>query len=185
MLSKAESILLWSSNLWILGWGMFGTLFAVFAERVGANVLSISWVYAVNLGVTGLGIIVVGKIADRYGHERLLVGGYALSVVATFGYLVVDSVMTLFVVQLGMSIATALMTPTWYALYDRHSGDGSRDGYVWGLFSGMGFIVQGIGLMLGGYLVTAYSWNTLFMVMGIVLTISTLYEARILRYRVQ
>ncbi|MBP9750196.1 MAG: MFS transporter [Candidatus Pacebacteria bacterium] len=185
MLSKAESILLWSSNLWMLGWGMLGPLFALFAQRVGGDVLETTWVYAVYLVVTGVGIFVVGKVTDCVGQEWPLVVGYALNTVATFSYLLVSTVIGLFVVQIVQGVALALMTPTWYALYDKHSGDGSHDGYVWGLFSGMAFIVQGIALMLGGYIVTAYSFDVLFVVMGTILAISTLWEARILQYRVQ
>lgn len=169
----------------MLGWGMFGPLFALFTERIGGDIFDVSWVYAVNLALTGAGIVGMGVLTDRFGHEWPLVVGYALSAIAAFGYIGVHSITSLFAVQLLMSIATVLSTPTWYALYDRYSGDGLRDGYVWGLFSGMAYIVQGMGLLLGGYIVTAYSWNMLFVVMGSVLTLSTLYQAKILRYRVQ
>ena len=90
MLSKAERVMLWSSNIWLFGWGMLGPLYAVFAEQVGGTVLELSWVFAMFLVVTGVGVLVVGKVADRVGHERLLVGGYALSALATYGYLFVD-----------------------------------------------------------------------------------------------
>ncbi len=185
MLSKAESILFWSSNLWLLGWGMLGPLYAVFAERVGGDIMQISWAYAAYLVSTGVGIFIVGRISDRYGYEWLLVMGYALNTVATFGYLLVSDMYGLFAVQVLLGVALALTDPTWYALYDKHSGDDSHNGYVWGLMKGMGYVVQGVALMIGGYIVTRYSFDALFVVMGTVLLLSTLYQARILRYRVQ
>jgi MFS family permease len=184
VLSKSEYILLWSANIWFVGWGMFGPLFAVFAGKIGADVFTISWVYAGFLALTGLGSMYVGRLADRVGHEWLLVLGYALSAVGAFGYVWVDSVFSLAVVQIVMAIATVLSTPTWFALYDLHSGDGSKDGRVWGLFSGLGYCMQAIGLMLGGYVVTQYSWDVLFVCMGLLLLLSTVYQAQILRYRV-
>ncbi len=177
--------MLWSSNIWMFGWGMLGPLYAVFAEQVGGTVLELSWVYAMFLVVTGVGVLVVGRIADRVGHERLLVGGYALSALATYGYLLVGSVYSLFVVQVLLGIAIALSEPTWYALYDRHSGDGSHDGYIWGLASGLGYILRGTAMLIGGYIVTLFSFDVLFLAMGSLLMISTFYQARILRYRLQ
>lgn len=185
MLSKAESILLWSSNLWVLGWGMLGPLYAVFAERVGGDIMHMTWAYAAYLVATGVGIFVVGKVTDSIGHEWPLVIGNGVTTVATFGYLLVSSVYGLFVVQILQGLALAMITPTWYALYDRHSGDDTHDGYIWGLSSGMSYVVQGVALMIGGYIVTRYSFDALFIVMGTVLLLSTLYQARILRYRVQ
>lgn len=186
MVSKVESILLWSSNLMGFGLGMFGPLYAVFALEVGGDVFEISWVYALYLVFMGIGIIVVGKIADKKrDYARLLIAGYALSAVAAFGYMAVDSMNSLLFVQILVGLSTALSTPTWYALYDKFSGDGDVDGFVWGLSSGLWFVFQGIAMVTGGWIVSQYSFNALFAVMGIVLVVSTLYQARILRYTLQ
>lgn len=184
-LSKPESILLWSANIWFIAWGMFAPLFAVFASSINADVLTISWIYSLFLGLTGLGIIGIGRLADRVGCEWLLIVGYAFSALGAFGYIFVDSVSSLVAVQVVMAVATILSTPTWYALYDIHSGDDSKDGFVWGLFSGAGYLMQALGLLVGGYIVTQYSWDTLFFIMGSLFVLSTLYQAKILRYKVQ
>lgn len=185
MLSKTESILLWSSNLWGLGLGMLGPLYAVFAQEIGGDILALTWVYAVYLVVMGIGVIVVGRVGDRVGHERLLVLGRLLGTVATFGYLLVGSVLALFFVQVLIGLATALSEPSWYALYDKHSGDGDSDGYVWGLSAGLWYMAQGVGLLVGGYIVALFSFDALFITMGTVVAISTLYQIRIVRRAVQ
>jgi MFS family permease len=185
MLSRAEKILLWSSNISGFGVGMLGPLYAVFATEIGGNVFEVAWVYATYLMVMGVGMLIVGKYADTFGLERILVAGRALNAVAAFSYLLVGSVQALVLVQVLVGIAHALREPTWYALYDKHSGDGSRDGYIWSLTTGLWYISSGIALLTGGYIVATYSFDTLFIVMGIVLTVSTLYQARILQYRVQ
>src|SRR5437016_8767702 len=87
-MDRKERLLLWSSNLWSLGEGMLGPLFAVFAQRVGGNILDITWAWAIYLGMTGILTIVVGSVSDRIwqwcGRERLLVAGYALNALCTF-----------------------------------------------------------------------------------------------------
>jgi len=180
MLSKPEKILLWGNILWISGVGMLGPLFAIFAEKIGGNILEISWAYATYLVVTGIGIIVVGTLGDRIGHKRLMVAGYGLNALATFGYLAVNSTVELFVVQALLGVAFALSNPTWSALYDLYSGDDTEDGYIWGLSAGTGHIVSGVALVIGGFIINAYSFDALFIIMGSILTISTIYQAKIL-----
>lgn len=184
MLTKVESILLWSNAVWMLGWGMLGPLYAVFAKEVGGSVMELSWVYAIFMIVTGIGTLVVGRYADRVGLERLLVIGFGLTAVATYSYLLVNSIVGLLIVQVLWGVATAFSEPTWYALYDKHSGDDVQDGFVWSLSSGYAYVLRGLGMLLGGYLVAQYSFDMLFVVMSTVLLLSTLYQARILRYRV-
>lgn len=167
------------------GVGMLGPLYAVFAENVGGDILDITWVYALYLGIIGLGVLVVGKVADRIGNEKLLVAGYALSAVGVFCYIFVNSLVSLLLVQLLIGVARALWEPTWYALYDTHSGNDAQDGYIWGLASGLWYIVSAVAMLLGGYVVVHYSFDMLFLVMGCILTLSTLYTAQILQYRVQ
>jgi len=80
MINKKIRILLYGSNLWFLGEGMLGPLFAVFAERIGGDVLDISWAWATYLIVAGLMQIWVGKYSDgERGKERIMLLGYALN----------------------------------------------------------------------------------------------------------
>jgi hypothetical protein len=46
-MQRKERLLLWSSNLWSLGEGMLGPLFAVFAQGIGGNILDITWAWAI------------------------------------------------------------------------------------------------------------------------------------------
>lgn len=181
-MSAPTRVLLWSSNLWQLGAGMLGPLFAVFAEQVGGNILDISWVWAIYLMVTGVGIILVGRIGDARGHFPLMMCGYGLSSLATFAYLLVDSPLDLMVVQIVQGVALALSQPTWLALYDRFSGDGSRDGYSWGLSSGEGYIFSGVAIVAGGSIVYYTSFDVLFVVMGVILALATVYQGILARY---
>lgn len=180
MLSKIESTLLWASNIGGFGMGMLGPLYAVFAIQVGGDVMELTSVYAAYLILMGFGIVFMGKISDGVGYEKILVVGYAMRAVGAFGYLLVDSVVTLFVVQIFLGVASALVEPTWYALYDKNSGDGKKDGYIWGLSSGLWFVSSGVAVIVGGYIVSSYSFEYLFILMGTIMTLSTLFVSRIL-----
>ena len=181
---QKERLLLWSSNLWALGEGMLGPLFAVFAERIGGNILDITWAWAIYLGMTGIFTIVAGNVSDRIwqwcGRERLLVAGYALNALCTFGYLFVHTTTGLFLVQAGLGVALALSSPTWSALYARYSPGEEKAGNTWGLVAGEQRLILAGAILVGGYIVNHYSFDALFIAMGTVQVIATLYLARIL-----
>ena len=90
-LNKKERILLYGSNLWYLGAGMLGPLFAIFAERVGGDIFDITSAWATYLIVSGLLIIFVGKVSDKTNKKKLVLAGYILNALFTFGYLFVDN----------------------------------------------------------------------------------------------
>lgn len=118
---KKEKILLYGSNWWYFGAGMLGPLFAVFAERIGGDILDIAWVWAVYLVVSGTLIVFIGKISDKkISKEKLMIGGFALNTIFTFAYVLVSSQLGLFIVQAGLGVAHALATPTWSALYAKY-----------------------------------------------------------------
>ena len=182
---QKERLLLWSSNLWALGEGMLGPLFAVFAQRIGGNIFDITWAWAIYLGMTGVFTIVAGNVSDRIwqwcGRERLLVAGYALNALCTFGYLFVHTTTGLFLVQAGLGVALALSSPTWSALYARYSPGEKEAGNAWGMVAGEQRLILAMAIVLGGYIVNTYSFDALFITMGTVQVIATLYLAPMLR----
>lgn len=182
-LNKHMKILLYGANIWYFGEGMFGPLFAIFTEKIGGDILDVSWAWATYLILAGCLYIVVGKITDKYDNtEKIMVLGYALNAIFTFGYLFVSTAWHLFIVQAGLGIALAMATPTWYALYAKHENR-KVDGFQWGLAGGEAQIITGIAIIIGGYIVSVSSFNTLFLIMGVIQVIATLYQAQILKRR--
>jgi len=181
-MNKREHILLYANNLWYFGAGMLGPLFAVFAERIGGDILEISWAWATYLIVTGVLVIFVGKISDeKISKEKLMITGFALNALFTFGYLFVSSPLHLFIVQIGLGISNALAMPTWEALYSKYE-DKKHDGYEWGLAGGEGSIISGIAIIIGGFIIGYLSFTVLFISMGIIQVIATIYQAKIFKY---
>ena len=179
-LDQRTKILLYSSNIWYLGEGMFGPLLAVFSGTIGGDVLDISWVWAVYLVVGGVCTVATGYLSDRYiRKEVLLVCGYALNTLFTFGYLFVDSAGDLLLVQVGLGVASALATPTWDALYAEGDTETSG-GFRWGLAGGQADILTGLAVLMGGFIVTHLSFFALFTAMGVLQAVATLYQAQIL-----
>ena len=133
------------------------------------------------LVVGGVCTVLTGYISDRYVRkEVLLVSGFALNTLFTFGYLFVDSAGDLLLIQVGLGVASALATPTWDALYAEGDTETSC-GLRWGLAGGQAEILTGVAILLGGLIVTHVSFSALFIAMGTLQAVATLYQAQILR----
>lgn len=180
-MNKKIKLLLIGGNIWYFGEGMLGPLFAVFADKIGGNILDITWAWAIYLMVSGILIIVTGALADKMSKEKIMVVGYGLNALFTFCYLLVETPLHLFLVQAGLGVAAALSVPTWNALYDINQKDKKKMAYTWGLASGQFQIITGVAIVTGGLIVNAFSFTALFITMGIIQIVATAYQARILK----
>lgn len=180
MLSKGSKVLLIGGGLWYFGEGMFGPMIAVFTAQVGGDIFNISWAWSTYLLMYGVLSIFIGYYSDKmFDKATLMVMGYAVNTVFTFGYLLVHDPMSLLIVQAGLGVAAALATPTWNALFDELSAS-NVDGFAWGMSEAVASIVTAISILIGGYLITKTSFQTLFIVMGSIQVVATIYQARIL-----
>lgn len=179
--SRTTKILLIGANIWYFGEGMLGPLFAVFTERIGGDILDISWAWATYLLVTGVFYIMVGKLLSGKSYQaKVMVAGYGLNAVCTFGYLFVSTPLHLFFVQAGLGIAEAIGTPAWDALYARNINK-ETDTYAWGLAGGQSQIVTALAIVSGGLIAHYLSFNILFITMGIIQVLATLIQAKIIK----
>src|SRR3989344_2491252 len=164
---RKEWILLRSTNIWYFGEGMLGPLLAVLTEKVGGDILDITWAWAIFLVVTGLLTIMISYFADKKDGftEKLMFAGYILNALFTFGYLLVDSPYKLFIIQAGLGIATALATPTWDALYAKYE-DKKHPTFTWGKHEGYYRLITALAIIIGGLIVSYFSFDLLFVLMG-------------------
>lgn len=178
---RQEVILLRGSNLWYLGSGLFGPLLAVFTGQIGGSILDISYAWATFLVVTGVVTIIVGKYSDGPRmKEKLLVIGYIFNTIFTFLLLTVDTPLGLLFNQFGFGVALALATPTWQALYAQYE-DKKRPSMTWALFSGEAVIIQGFAILVGGMIVKYTSFSVLFITMGCLQALATVFMAQVLQ----
>jgi MFS family permease len=179
-LSRTVKILLLGANIWYFGEGMLGPLFAIFSEKVGGDILDITWAWSTYLIITGIFYILIGKLLNKKDYKiKVMVLGYSINALLTFGYLLVDSPFKLFLVQAGLGIAEALGTPAWDALYSK-SLENDLDSYAWGLSTGQSQIVTGIAFGIGGVITHFISFNALFITMGIIQISAALVTSQLL-----
>lgn len=180
MLNKKVRALLFADVTWFFGEGMLGPLFAVFTQRIGGNILNITSAWATYLIVTGLLIILIGKVSDKINKKKLVFWGYVLNAILTFCYLLVSNPIQLLILQAGLGVAAAMATPTWDALYSECENK-KKDGYTWGLADGASQLFTGLAIVIGGFIVIYLSFPILFIIMGIIQIISVILLYPILK----
>ena len=166
------------SYLWFFGEGLLGPMFAIFTERIGGDIFDITGAYAGFLFANGILTVFIGRISDHGSKVVLMVLGYFLNAVMTFGYLLVDTPGKLLVVQIFLGASAAMATPTWDALFSQYEDKRER-GKEWGWSDGGPMIVSGVALLFGGYIVTKLGFDTLFILMGLVQIVALIIQTRI------
>lgn len=181
--SRNIKILLTAAGFWYFGEGMLGPLFAVYAQKIGGDILEISWAWATFLIMTGVMYILLSRIVKgRERKAKVMLIGYALNALFTFAYLFVSSPWQLLIVQAGLGFADALATPAWDALF-AESYDKEHATFAWGLAGGQAHIITGVAIIAGGMIVNYFSFDALFITMGSVQVIATIIQARILKLK--
>jgi predicted MFS family arabinose efflux permease len=174
MLNKRVRALLFADITWFFGEGMLGPLFAVFTERIGGDILNITSAWAAYLIVSGLLIIAIGKFSDhKLNKKQLLFWGFVLNAILTFCYLFVKTPFQLLILQMGLGVANAMATPTWDALYAEYENR-KQSGLTWGLADGLSEFCIGLAIIIGGLIVVNFSFEMLFIIMGIIQVISVI-----------
>jgi len=145
---REMKVLLPGMVLQTLGAGMLLPILPSFASnRLGITSSHYSLLLAVGGGFTVLGLIPMGRLADKLGKKWFLVGGfltfgivlYLLTLQPSYGMALVWALI------LGLSYAAVL--PAWNALLAAYVPPGQQ-GLGWGVFS----TVEGLGGMIGPYI---------------------------------
>lgn len=183
MNNKAK-VLLDGDYLMTFGTGMLGPIFAVFAQKIGGDLLDISWAWAAYLITTGIFMFLIGKFSDfssrRLVKEKLVVAGFGIQSILTFGYLFVSTPLHLLFLQIALGLANAMSFPTWDALYAKYENK-KKDGLSWGLVDGGEQFLTGVAILVGGFIVSYFSFTALFITMGLLQMSATIYQLKLLK----
>lgn len=178
-LNKTTKILLIASSLWYFGEGLFGPLFAIYAEKIGGDLLDITWAWAFYLITTGVFYFLVGKYYNKSKYKKqVMIVGYGLNALLTFCYIFVSNPTELFLLQIGLGIAEALSAPIWDTLFASNMEE-TDNTFHWSLASGHTHFVSGISIAIGGLIANYISFNALFFMMGIIQVIATIVQAKL------
>jgi len=91
--------------------------------------------------------------------------GYSLIGLGFLLFQFVDSVFSLFLIQILIGMGEAIYSPAFDKLYSQHLDQG-KFGTEWGTWESMYYFTTAFGALLGGLLVTQFGFSALFLIMA-------------------
>ena len=170
--NKVLLVLLITNGLILVAGAMLGPIYALFVEDIGGSLLDASYAGMVYAIVAGVVVMIAGKYSDRLKRpEYVIAAGYAVVAAGFFYYLYVDSIFELLIAQAAIGFGEAIYSPAYDAVYSNNL-DKHQEATQWGIWEAMSYFVAAAGALIGGYLVTWYGFNALFVTMGVICLVS-------------
>lgn len=158
-------------GLWGLGFGLYGILWPLYIEHLGGNAVVVGLLSTIAGFSTAFVVFPGGWLADRVDRRKILIWGAAVAIPVPLIFAVAPSWQWLLPGVL-LYFGSAFSTPAMQAVIMSEAKPthlGTAYNVVMGIF-GVGMVA---GPMIGGYLVSHYSYQLVFTVSAILYTIST------------
>ncbi|MFA6252208.1 MAG: MFS transporter [Candidatus Paceibacterota bacterium] len=179
--NKQIKILLMTNGTILAATAMLGPIYARFVEKIGGSILDTSYAFCTYAFAAAITTLISGRYVDRLKeNELVLVCGYIVMGLSFFGYMFVDSIWSLLLVQVLIGFGEAIYAPAFDALYSKHL-DGRQAGREWGAWESIYYFMVSFGAITGGFLVVTFGFNAMFIIMGSLCLVSAVYILRLPR----
>lgn len=158
-------LLLIAETLFVFGSGLYGPIYAIFVKNIGGDILDAGIAYAIFLIVMATMEYPIGRILDKYNKKYFLMPCYLLVALVIFGYIFVNSVMQLFLLQIIWGIAIAVGDPSWDSWFSDIISKKSS-GFSWGMYHMLTGYSAGISALIGGIIGQFLGFSILFTIGG-------------------
>ena len=179
-MDKIIKILMITSIFSYVAFGLFGPIYAIYVQEIGGSILEASGAMGIFAIVVGVVTIFLGKIGDdKHLKKKLIVIGYFLGAISTLGYYFVRNPLQLFIVQIFLGLAEALINPNWDALFSKHVKK-DKEATEWGIWEGSKQIAVGIASITGGIVVVIFGFKTLILIMFLFESLAAINVSRLI-----
>lgn len=132
-------------------------------NELQASITLIQWLLSGYTIGTGIFLIAIGKLADKYGRKKLLLVGITLFGLASLIASLSSSVLILIESRFLQGVASSIMMITVISIITNSFEESSRGKIIgtWGLCLGLGL---SIGPLVGSLLIHFSSWRAIFLI---------------------
>lgn len=155
-----KRILLLSDAFFLFSGGLLGPIYALFVKQIGGDLLDASSAFALFMLTAGGVVFLLALWEDKVKHQKIFVIlGYGISMIGTAGYLLVDSSVSLFIVEIILGLSVALKDPAYDELF---SLAGKRHlTLAWGEWEAVDYLALGVGAFVGGLIAEFFGFRIL------------------------
>jgi EmrB/QacA subfamily drug resistance transporter len=137
--------------------------FPQIARSLGSAATTTAWVLNAYFIAFAAGLVVAGRLADRFGRRRMFVGGLAAFGVASVACGASPDVGTLIAARVVQGLAAAIVVPAGQGLMLAEFPEGERRTAIGALAAVVG-LASAAAPAIGGALIEAASWRWIFYV---------------------
>ena len=171
-INRIIKYLVLSDLVFYAGWGLITPIFAIFiVEKIqGGNAFVAGLSSAVYLILMSLLRVPFGIFLDSRPTERddywFLTVGLFVAALIPFGFIFAKFPWHVYLLQVVHAIAMAISLSAWPAIFTRHIDKG-KESTEWGLDATSVGLGAGISGAIGGWAVTQFGFNPVFIAVGI------------------
>lgn len=132
-------------------------------DRFGVDAITVSSLVTLYLGAVTIALLASGSLGDRYGQRPVFLVGVVAFALASLLAAVAPSFEVLALSRVLQAVSGALVSTTSVALV-RVMSPPDRRGAAFGLFDMLVSTSAAIGPFIGGVLVVAFGWQSLFLI---------------------
>ena len=172
---RSIKTLLLTNGLVLIAVAMIAPIYAIFVKDIWGDLMDASmawWIFALSAWITSL---ISWKVTDRLKRKILVVVfWYYIMGIWFFLYLLVDSILFLFAVQVFIWLWEAIYSPSFDALYWNNINK-KQKGLEWGAWESMNYFTIAIWAFSWWILVTYLGFNSIFILMWTLCMVSWTY----------
>jgi len=171
--NKIIRYLLVSDFIFYSGWGLILPVFAVYViEHIeGGDIMAVGIAEAVFLIVNSFLRVFCGIFLDGQPNEKtdylFTVVGLFLASLVPFGYMAAANIWHIYLLEAARAAGLAMSISGWSAIFTRHIDKG-REATEWGISAMSVGVGAGISGIIGGWAITRFGFNPVFITVGVV-----------------
>ena len=172
-INRIVKYLILSDLVFYAGWGLITPIFAIFiVQKIqGGNALVAGLSSAIYLILMSALRVPFGMFLDSRPSERddywFLTVGLFITALLPFGFIFAEFPWHIYCLQVVHAIAMAMSLSAWPAIFTRHIDKG-KESTEWGLDATSVGLGAGISGAIGGWAVTQFGFNPVFITVGII-----------------
>ena len=171
-INNVVKYLVLSDLIFFAGWGLITPIFAIFIVNSiqGGSILVVGIAASIYWILTSILRIPFGIFLDTHKGEKddylFLVVGLFIASLIPFGYIFSKFPWHIYVLQAIYAIGIAMSFSGWCGIFTRHIDKG-KEATEWGLDATSVGLGTGISAVIGGWAVSQFGFNPVFVVVGI------------------